>query len=888
MLTKIVIQKVSSSSNRKLLYATILFAILALSTIATFAPLSKADDKYHHSTYILAAAEPSPIGVGQTIYLTFLIENVPPAVLPTDNPKFFYWSGVTLTLTLPDGTTTNMTGLSTSYAGAGTKAYVPAQIGNYTLVASFPGQTIPSGPNAGIYFGPSTSKPVTFEVTNEPATQLSYPLPSEYWTFPIEAENQQWYQYAGNWLAGRFPSPSVQNAYNPYTQGPYSAHVMWSQPWSIGGLVGGSNAAQMYQFGRWPGGSDQYFSPYIVNGIMYANLPQYYPVGGTTGAGGGAQPAGFEAIDLATGKVLWKQTAYNDSLSCAEVLYYSESTMATGDYVNLWDTAGTTWRVFDPLTGNLVQTITGAASGGKLTFGPSGELMIYYINANGWLAAWNSTYFESAVAQMTGWGNSWIYDPNVVYVVPQGSYNFSLGYQWNITIPKQTGIGFTAGTLPNDMLICQSSIAATNTSTTMLQMTAFSIDPNQYTSAPYNIQGLGALQKTTGNQTAKVLWGPTNITTFIDNDGYERIETAGYMNDGTPFFVIYPRQTLSIDIYNARTGQKICSTEPFKSTFASFSGESNNIQIADGKIFACGYDGTLSCFDPATGKLLWSYYVGDAGLNTPYGTWPIDGSYSYYTIGGDVVYLGANEHSPADPTWLGGQIWAVNETDGTLLWKIDSIQDETQPMAAYGNQLIYLNFYDGKLYDIGKGPSATTVTAPQTQITAGQTVTITGSVLDKSPGAAQTEQTARFPNGLPCISDASMNDWMNYVYMQKPAPTNATGVQVTFSAIDPNNNYITLGTTTTDTSGNYGFVWNTPDVSGTYHIIASFSGSNSYWGSSDTTYLNIASAATPNPTATTAATQSLADQYFLPAIAAVLVVMIVGFAMILVALRKRA
>ena len=172
--------------------------------------------------------------------------------------------------------------------------------------------------------------------------------------------------------------------------------------------------------------------------------------------------------------------------------------------------------------------------------------------------------------------------------------------------------------------------------------------------------------------------------------------------------------------------------------------------------------------------------------------------------------MGANEHSPANPTWLGGKIWAVNKTDGTLLWKIDSIQDETQPIAAYGNQIVYLNFYDGKLYDIGKGPSQITVTAPQVQVTSGETVTITGSVLDKAPGATQTEQAARFPNGLPCISDASMDDWMNYVYMQKPAPTDATGVEVTISAIDPNHNYITLGTTVSDSNGNYGFTWKTP------------------------------------------------------------------------------
>ena len=50
---------------------------------------------------------------------------------------------------------------------------------------------------------------------------------------------------------------------------------------------------------------------------------------------------------------------------------------------------------------------------------------------------------------------------------------------------------------------------------------------------------------------------------------------------------------------------------------------------------------------------------------TAYGTWPIDGSYSYYTITADAIYMGANEHSPGNPTWLGGQIWAVNITDGT-------------------------------------------------------------------------------------------------------------------------------------------------------------------------------------------------------------------------------
>ena len=73
--------------TKKSLLSMLLLTILALSSITIFTPSTQADDRYHHTTYILAAATPSPIGVGQTIYLTYLIENVPPAVLPTSAPS---------------------------------------------------------------------------------------------------------------------------------------------------------------------------------------------------------------------------------------------------------------------------------------------------------------------------------------------------------------------------------------------------------------------------------------------------------------------------------------------------------------------------------------------------------------------------------------------------------------------------------------------------------------------------------------------------------------------------------------------------------------------------------------------------------------------------------
>jgi hypothetical protein len=154
-----------------------------------------------------------------------------------------------------------------------------------------------------------------------------------------------------------------------------------------------------------------------------------------------------------------------------------------------------------------------------------------------------------------------------------------------------------------------------------------------------------------------------------------------------------------------------------------------------------------------------------------------------------------------------------------------------------------LNYYDGKLYDIGRGPSATTVSAPENVQPLNSPVLIKGTVTDQSIGAI----------GTPAISDSSMTPWMEYLYMQKPKPTNATGVQVTLTTLDPNNNIETIGTVTSDTNGNYGISW-TPPVPGLYKITATFSGTNSYWGSDSTTYLIVGAAATSqasaNPTAT--------------------------------------
>ena len=169
------------------------------------------------------------------------------------------------------------------------------------------------------------------------------------------------------------------------------------------------------------------------------------------------------------------------------------------------------------------------------------------------------------------------------------------------------------------------------------------------------------------------------------------------------------------------------------------------------------------------------------------------------------------------------------------------------------NIMAGLNAYDGRIYSIGKGPSSTTISASPKISVEGDKVLVEGTVADISPGTKAYALTARFPNGVPAVSDDNMTAWMEYVYMQYPRPTDVKGVEVTISVFDPNGNSYEVGTTTSDASGffSYDFV---PLVPGKYTVIASFDGSAAYWPSHAETALLVeeAPAATPAPSPTPA------------------------------------
>ncbi len=246
---------------------------------------------------------------------------------------------------------------------------------------------------------------------------------------------------------------------------------------------------------------------------------------------------------------------------------------------------------------------------------------------------------------------------------------------------------------------------------------------------------------------------------------------------------------------------------------------------AYGMIYGLSYSGVYA-INATNGKIVWHYIAKDVYNEEPYDS-NIDaktgdsyGSYSFGSIGaivgGGMVFAPSSEHSPTF-IYRGQSMYAIDAFTGKEMWSIKGAY--TASAIAYGI-LLASDTYNGVSYAFGKGPTETTVSIAAKTLESGKPVLIEGTVTDQSEGQ----------KGTPAISDASMTAWMEYVHMQQPKPTNAAGVPVKVTAIDPNGNFQNIGTSTSDMFGNYAVSW-TPPVPGLYKVSATFEGSESYYGS---------------------------------------------------------
>jgi outer membrane protein assembly factor BamB len=333
--------------------------------------------------------------------------------------------------------------------------------------------------------------------------------------------------------------------------------------------------------------------------------------------------------------------------------------------------------------------------------------------------------------------------------------------------------------------------------------------------------------------------------------------------------VFYPdsekRVTAAFDI---STGKKVWESEPRELPWGAFT--AYNEAAAYGKVYIQCYDGHIYAYNAETGKTEWKVYSGDT-VETPYGTWPW---WSGIAIADGKIYAGTSEHSPTPPFMRGCRMYCLNATTGDELWSIAFANGGDKSIA--DGTLIATNEYDSIMYAFDKGPTDTTVTASPKVTVHGSSVLVEGTITDQSPAQL----------GTPAIADEYMSAWMEYLHMQKPRPTNATGVEVIIEVLDPNNNYYEVGRATSDASGFYKLTF-TPPVPGEYTVIARFAGSKSYWASSTETAINVENAPQPTP-APTPTPIPMSEMYFLPlSIGMIVAIIVVGALLALLLLRKR-
>ena len=824
--------KENSKQTAKQTAKTIL-AIFLLATTSFLICFPLANSATWQATYCFINVAPSPIGIGQQAQVTFWLSATPP--LNGNYETVFH--GFTIVVTKPDGQNSTMGPFNSDTVGSGYTLFTPDQLGNYSFQCFYAGENTTA--TAG-YYNPSMSKSVSLTVQEEQIQHYPFaPLPTAYWARPINAENRMWYPIAGNWLfsgydhdftgAGFFGNGG---AVDLYTSAPESSHILWTKQQEFGGLVDSKYGSIDYYTGLTYEG--RWIPPIIMNGRLYYS----------TLVGASSSFQGTECVDLTTGKEIWWQ---NITVSRGQ-LYDYESPNQHGIIPYLWDTSGTTWYLYDPFNGQKICEFTNVTTGGRFATSTSGDLLYYVLDStHRSMYMWNSSWNPALLAGTTG-TNAWQWRPTL-----GRSYNWTAGIQWNASIAT----GLTPGSITSmDGFNEGKILASSGTTDICYDATTGAFLWNQTRTPP------------DGNQTLSAPGG--NIPYPVGDGIYCR----------------FTKETMQWHAYSLSTGKELWVTDPYTNDWAVYPAGG---VIAYGHLYTAGYDGIIRCHDNATGKILWQFQSFKTELEAPYGNYPFFGG---ITVADGKIYIATNEHSPNSPPILGERIYCINATDGKYMWSEVGLWNGPGggrgcglgPGIVADGIYVSLNGDDNQLYGFGKGPTETTVTASPKITTQGNSVLIQGTVTDQSPG----QTCLGIPQaGTPAISEQSMEQWMAYLFMQKPMPTNATGVPVSLYAIDANGNYRDIGNTTSDAAGTYCLEWK-PDIPGQYKVIATFAGSTSYWSSSAETYFAIDQAPQATNTIAPAETLSLADQYFVPAIAGtILAFVIIAIALALI-VRKRA
>ncbi len=728
---------------------------------------------------------PNPVGLGQT----FLV-NVWTSPAPGVNRL---WLDLKVTITKPDGTQDVITTNSYLHDGTSWFEYVASQLGEWKLKFDFPGNYFPT---LGLYAQPaSTAEQI---LTVQEAWIKSWPgspLPTDYWTRPVQYENREWWPILGDWPwygPGQgtmwdelYPNTnrywSANYRFTPWVQGPSSAHIVWKRPHIIGGIIGGDfkdmpmTEAGVLTIGVTAGGNPNL----VFQGRAYHTLTKPMPttVNGTTRT---LPISVWECYDYRTGDLYWELT----DVTPPSYIEYEWGVHAAGaEHVtatNLLAISGGRLIKYNPVTGEVRLNISIPVSGTYYMNGyclavqdlgaTAGANRYRLIN---WTTIGTSTNFTNRIESNTTYARNSL--PTMI--------------DWNVAL------GATASTLS--------------------------------TQGVYSAMTILGFDLLTGQQ----LWNQT-IQGLTQYSGSANVADHGKV-------AILTEQGYYI-AFDLRTGNKVWESTKFAYPWSQPGFGAYAVQSAYGLFYRQAYDGVYA-FRWDDGKLAWKYTApAFSPYETPYtdenGTTVYSWNVCGYIADGK-MYVYNNEHTPSTPITRGWGTHCINATTGEKIWSIMITGAAGAREGDFGpitDGYISLLSGDGYQYVFGKGKSKTTVDSPDTAVPLGTTVLVKGTITDLSSAQPNT----------PCVSKDSMSTQMEYLHKQMPIDgiwhnETITGVPVALTAIASDGSSVDLGTVTSD--GYYGTfekAWKPPNE-GTYKIIASFAGDDSYGSSSAATALAV-------------------------------------------------
>jgi hypothetical protein len=266
------------------------------------------------------------------------------------------WRGFQIDITKPDGTTETIPiEGDTGAVGTAWLTYTPTQVGDYSIVFSWPGQTLTTGtgnydarglPYVGDYYEASTSEPEILHVQQDPVAYWEEPPLPDYWTRPIPTANRNWAQLVSNWPGGNWLRYSD---FQEWGQAPNSAHILYANEIISGGIADELYGAVKYDTTDY----ENFFpDPIVMSGKIYYNAGTY-------------PNYGYTCVDLRTGEILWHKNGTDNGLDNPYVwddlasrgpslaksfvklsfgqLYHYYSINGEGIKDHLWMTQGSTW-----------------------------------------------------------------------------------------------------------------------------------------------------------------------------------------------------------------------------------------------------------------------------------------------------------------------------------------------------------------------------------------------------------------------------------------------------------------------------------------------------------------------------------------------------------------